>query len=341
MLQVAISYYHFNFCFPLPSLPTSSAVIMHMKAMDPLVHLFPELRGVEVHSLAVKVQVMALTFLATSIIFALSYIASFRFTVFKYHLRTKEKIFWCLAFVRAVWGFIAAFFGFWYLAIDNTLHIDVVHGNSESTFLVVYVCVGFFAFECLALFTSNFLFGNFDSFLTAHHLLSLTGYSIVAYYGKAHFFAVVGMLLEMTTPFTCLCWMLLKAKLSHHWIWKANQILLVHLFHCRTTVEGYFFFKSYYHWENIGANMPTAIMIMLYTQLTAQFFVLTPYWSYKKMMQLFNPVDWNHPDLQSEKLRLQASTNGHSAIPNEHTTISNGFIPIQNDPIPNGHDKRD
>ncbi len=305
-----------------------------MRPLDPLVTVFPQLDGLEAHTLSVKLTVIALTFLATSIVFVLAYFASFKFTVFKSYLRTKEKIFWCLAFVRAVFGFVAAFFGFWYLAIDNTLHDDVVHGNSESSFIAVYICVGFFLFECTALFSSNYIYGNFDAFLAAHHTLSLTGYCIVAYYGKAHFFAVVGMLLEMTTPFTCLCWMLLKAKMSHRRIWKVNQMLLVHLFHCRTTIEGYFFFKSYYHWEHIGANMPTAIIIMLYTQLSAQFFLLTPYWTYKKMMQLFNPVDWNHPDLQSQKMRSQAGMNGH-------TPVSNGTVPVQNGPIAVGHDKRD
>ena len=228
------------------------------------------------------------------IIFILSYLGSFTFETFKAHLRTKEKVFWCLAFVRAVFGFIAASFGFWYLAVDSTLHQDVVNSKTFMSTMAVYMCVGFFLFECFLLFSSNIIFRNFDPFLALHHSLSLVGFSIVVYYGKSHFFAVVGMLLEVSTPFTCLCWMLLKAKMSHLLIWKANQFLLVHLFHCRSLLEGYFFYKSYFHWDNIWETMPGPIMFFLYTQLSVQFFLLTPYWTYKKSMQMFNPVDWNH-----------------------------------------------
>jgi len=48
--------------------------------------------------------------------------------------------------------------------------------------------------------------------------------------------------------------------------------------------------------------MPLPIFILLYTQLVLQFFMLTPYWTYKKMMQLFNPVDWNHPETQNRQV---------------------------------------
>ena len=41
-------------------------------------------------------------------------------------------------------------------------------------------------------------------------------------------------------------------------IWQFNQLVLVHLFHCRTTIEGFFFYKSYYQWTNIYLNMPSS-----------------------------------------------------------------------------------
>ena len=54
-------------------------------------------------------------------------------------------------------------------------------------------------------------------------------------------------------------------------------------------------------WENVNNHMPSSIFWMLVVQLTLQFFILTPYWTYKKMSQLFNPVDWNHPELNKQK----------------------------------------
>lgn len=313
-------------------------------AVDPLVFLFPHLKELNITSLETKLSVITQTFFLFLVLFIASYLGSWLLVdSFNTKLRTKEKVFWCLSFVRALFGIIASVFGLWFLVVDHTLHEDVAQANNVTSFIAVYICVGFFVFECTALFGSNLYFRSFDSFLFIHHSLSLVGYSIAAYYdGKGHFFAVVGLLLEGTTPFSCFCWMLLKCKMAHLNIWKLNQLVLVHLFHCRTTLEGYFFLKSYYQWDNIVENMPLAISIMLYTQVTLQFFVLTPYWTYKKMMQLFRPVDWNHPELASPKVvangTITSAMNGTTTRPmngsatgpmngsatNGHTLPSNG-----------------
>ena len=281
-------------------------------AVDPLVHIFPQLKELDITSLDTKISVIAQTFFFFLVLFVVVYIGSRLFVdTFNKKLRSKEKVFWCLAFVRALFGFACSICGLWYMVKETALHYDVVNANNVSSFLAIYIAIGFFIFECIALFGSNIYFRTFDAFLFIHHSLSLVGSSIVAYYdGKGHFFAVVGLLLEGTTPFSCFCWMLLKCNMSHLAIWKLNQLILVHLFHCRTILEGYFFLKSYYQWENITEGMPLAICIMLYTQLTVQFFVLTPYWTYKKMMQLFNPVDWNHSDLASLKVVAHGSLDG-------------------------------
>ena len=291
---------------------------------DPFVFLVPRLAEVDMEKWETKAIVMGATFVISIIVFFLSYCASFTFQTFRSKLRTKEKVFWCLAFVRALFGFFSAFVGFWYIAFDDTLQKDVVNGHSQTSFLSVYIACGFFIFECLALFSSIALFGGFDPFLVTHHTLSLIGYGTVAIYGNTHFFSVCGMLLEMTTPFSCFCWMLLKADMAHLPIWKFNQLVLVHLFHCRTTVEGYFYYKLYMQWDNVWYHMPTPIFWMLLTQLTLQFFILTPYWTYKKMGQLFNPVDWNHPELQR---RRSIAANGTTPIgtSNPPERASNGI----------------
>ena len=290
-------------------------------APDPLVYLFPQLEHIDISSIGVKAAMIAGTYLATTAIFIVSYFGSFQFTTFKSYLRTKEKVFWCLSFVRAVFGIVATSFGLWYLVVDDTLSKDVVKATTVSSHIAVYICVGFFLFESSALFTSNVLFRYFDSFLALHHVLSVVCYSIVVYYDKMHFFSLTGLILEMTTPFTCLCWMLLKAKLAHTMLWKVNQIVLVHLFHCRTTIEGYMVYMTYQQWDNVITNTPIVAMIALYGTIALTFFLLTPYWTYKKMMQLFKPVDWNHPELQSRRASENAAMNGHStgSIPEDHT----------------------
>ena len=284
---------------------------------DPVVFLFPGMADVNMRKPETKLLVISLTFFASLLVFCASYFASYTFVTFRSKLRTKEKVFWCLSFVRALFGFVSTFIGFWYIAFDDTLQKDVVNGSSQTSFLAVYVFVGFFLFECSALFSSIALFGGFDSFLVAHHALSLLSFGTSACCDTAHFFAVVGMLLEMTTPFSCLCWLLLKAGMAQLPIWKINQIVLVHLFHCRTTLEGYIFYKIYMQWENVRHHMPQPIFWLLIVQLTLQFFILTPYWSYKKMGQLFNPVDWNHPELQKQK---RDSKNGVTDVTSDNNS---------------------
>ena len=105
-------------------------------------------------------------------------------------------------------------------------------------------------------------------------------------------------MLEMTTPFSCLCWVLLKSKMAHTTLWKCNQLFLIHLFHMRTIIEGYMLLMTYRQWDNVVANMPVVVFVLLYTQVVLQFVWLTPYWTYRKTAQFFNPIDFNHTDTE-------------------------------------------
>ena len=269
---------------------------------DPLAYLFPQLEGTDVNSSATKVAIVGISFIVWSVVFIICYFVSYHFVTFRRYLSSKEKVFWCLAIIRALFGVVSTFFGVWYLAFDSTFYDDVVNTLTVSSFVGLHMGIGFFVLENVALYASSVLFHSFDRFLAIHHGLSLLGGSIVAYYGKGHYFAMIGLLLEITTPFSCICWLFIKAKMAHLRIWRINQLILVHLFHCRTTIEGYLFLKTYFQWDNIWNNMPLPIFILLYIQLVLQFFMLTPYWTYKKMMQLFNPVDWNHPETQNRQV---------------------------------------
>ena len=245
-------------------------------AIDPVLYYFPQLEGVSMTSLQTKATVVAATGLFFLVLFFLSLLLSRLFVdSFTRRLRAKEKVFWCLAIARATFGFGASVVSIWFLFFDDLLRKDVVHANNVTTFMAIYVTVGFFTFECVALFSSNIYFRFFDPFLFTHHFLSLVGYCIaIAFDGKGHFFAVVGLLLEMTTPFSCFCWMLLKCEMTSLRIWKLNQMVLVHLFHCRTTLEGYFYYMYFSQWDNVREGMPLAISMTLLVQLTAS--VLDP-----------------------------------------------------------------
>lgn len=276
-----------------------------MAAADPLLYLFPRLATVNTTSLHTKLYATGLTVAAYSVIYVVSYVVSHAFYTFTHLLRPKEKIFWALGVVRSVFGITTAFFGVWSLFTDTTLRADLTHGNSVFSYLMTYYCTGFFLFECAAYYLSCVIFKSFDMMLFLHHTLTLVSVCFVAHYEKGQYFVVAALLLEMTTPFTCLCWMLIKAKLADTTLWKANQFILVHLFHCRTIVEGYLLYISYWQWDVIWRDLPGPIFYMLYFQLPFQFFFLTPYWTWKKTSQQFNPIDWNHPEIQENGVKQE------------------------------------
>lgn len=263
---------------------------------DPLVRYFPQLGTMDLESTETKVYTILYTIAFFTIVFFLSFLGSFTFHTFKNVLRPKEKIFWCLAFVRGVFGIFSSIVGIYYLVFDDTLKKDIVNAKTALSVLSIYVTVGFFVFECLALYVSNIVFRFFDKFLFLHHTLSLLAYSVATYYVKGGFFAATGLVLEGSTPFTCLCWMLLKADLAHTRLWTINQMILVHIFHCRSMVETYFVFITYYQWDTVWAEMPPTLFWCVYIQLPLQLLLLTPYWTYKKTQQLMDtkPMDFNH-----------------------------------------------
>ena len=73
--------------------------------------------------------------------------------------------------------------------------------------------------------------------------------------------------------------------------------------------------------------MPLPLKTLLYTQLTLQFFILTPYWTYKKMGQLYNPVDWNFPDSRTLLRQLSRSLSWSRL---SEGTASSPASPLQN-----------
>ena len=260
--------------------------------VDPLLYLFPSLSKVDVDSSRVRLTVIASTFVLFAVVFLVAYLLSFQLYTFKYVLSKKEKVFWCLSLVRAVFGFTSTSLGAWYLFVDDTLRRDVLRSHTVTSELSVSYAVGFYLFECAALYSSNLAFKTFDPFLFTHHTSSLVGYAVCLYYQNGHFFATIVLTLEMSTPFSCLCWVLIKCKLANTLLWKANQFLLVHLFHGRSFIEAYCLYSALKQYR-LMLQAPFLVAFVLYVPLTVQFIILTPYWTWKKTQQLLKPMDWN------------------------------------------------
>lgn len=128
-------------------------------------------------------------------------------------LSPKERVFWDLAATRAAFGIQSTVAGLRTLLEDSALFQDKVLGQEEWSWFHVLTATGFFLFENVALHTSSWVFGNFDMPLALHHFFALAGFAgAVIWDSLGHFLPMVTLLLEMSTPFTCISWMLLKVR---------------------------------------------------------------------------------------------------------------------------------
>lgn len=116
-----------------------------------------------------------------------------------------------MAATRAVFGVQGSWAGLRALMEDGPVFSDKVRGQAGWSWFTVLTACGFFSFENVALHSSNLVFRCFDAPLAIHHAFALAGFGGTVLCGDVgHFLAIVTLLLEMSTPFTCISWMLLK-----------------------------------------------------------------------------------------------------------------------------------
>nr|XP_055029224.1 protein CLN8 [Misgurnus anguillicaudatus] len=242
----------------------------------------------------VHVRIITLGFIFYTVVFLLSHFISKLLFVTYRLLPGKEKFFWDLAATRAVFGIQSIIAGLRALLEDSAVHSDKILGQENWSWFNVLIATGFFLFENVALHSSNVVFWSFDLPLAVHHFFALAGFAgAVVWDWLGHFLPMVTLLLEMSTPFTCISWMLLKAGWSKTLFWKANQWMMIHMFHCRMVLSYYMWWVSWNHWEDMNTHIPLIQRLLFFLGLTLLTLFLNPMWTHKKTLQLLNPVDWN------------------------------------------------
>ncbi|XP_060918711.1 protein CLN8 [Labrus mixtus] len=241
-----------------------------------------------------RLQLIGLGFAFYVAIFLLSHLLSLAVSCTYNSLLAKEQVFWNLAATRAVFGIQSTIAGLRALTQDSMLFRDRVRGQEDWSWFNVLTATGFFVFENVALHTSSVVFRSFDLPLATHHFFALSGYAgAVVYDSLGHFLPMVTLLLEMSTPFTCVSWMLLKAGWAHTLFWKANQWVMIHTFHCRMVLTYYMWWVAVTHWRDLTNHVALPQLLVFFTGLALLTFIINPIWTHKKTMQLLNPVDWN------------------------------------------------
>ncbi|CAH1272472.1 CLN8 [Branchiostoma lanceolatum] len=162
--------------------------------------IHPSLGTIEYKQPRVKLVFIGGSLLFFAAVFMVCALASYVIKTYR-NLRSREKVFWNLAVVRALYGVFCTVMGSWAIWWDevrkekgfmtsfNSRYVhysykvaiqDVAHATTPTGFVTIYVTVGFFLFETIASTTSDLVFGKFNPLLNAHHFVSLlVGYFIV------------------------------------------------------------------------------------------------------------------------------------------------------------------
>lgn len=158
-----------------------------------------------------RLHLIGLGFAFYAAVFLLSHLLSAALSHTYNSMLAKEKVFWNLAATRAVFGIQSTVAGLRALTEDSVITRDRVRGQEDWSWFNILTATGFFVFENVAFHSSNVVFWSFDVPLATHHFFALSGYAgAVVWDSVGHFLPMVTLLLEMSTPFTCISWMLLK-----------------------------------------------------------------------------------------------------------------------------------
>ncbi|CAJ0938797.1 unnamed protein product [Ranitomeya imitator] len=220
-------------------------------------------------------------------IFALIHLASLvLFATFR-PLPTKDKVFWNSVATRASFGLLCYVAGLRALLIDPVLAADKITGQQGWAAFIILIAAGFFLYENVALFVYNFWFWTFDRSVAAHHITAFIGCFGAAICSTAgHYLPVAALLLEMATPFTCTSWILIKAGWSQTFIWKVDQWIVVHLFHCRMFLTYHLWWVSLNNYDRLVKSTTGLYVAFFFFALISLTFILNPYWTYMKTKQL-------------------------------------------------------
>lgn len=211
-------------------------------------------------------------------------------------------MFWSLAFVRGTYGLIGALFSAYSIYFETDQFTHITESYTILSSILVPSHFGFFLFEWSAQTYFDIRFKTFNKALHLHHAIAFVGYYYTSTTSLGHWTALRSFTLEMSTPFSCICYCLIKSNMQENLIWKANQFILVHTFHMRSMIEVTMFYETIKNWDKFS-KLPIVLLVDNMIGLVSVTFVLTPYWTYKKTQQMFLKEDWN--DSSKSKTKKQ------------------------------------
>lgn len=161
----------------------------------------------------VRLRLVAVGFFIYLVIFLIShYLISWMSNSYN-SLQPKDKFFLTRTVMRGVFGIQGCIGGLWALLLDPVFQVDKVYAQQDWSWFHCLIASGFFLVENVTLIVFSFVFKTFDWILFVHHILAFGGYfGLVVNIKSGHYIPLMGMMLDMSTPFACVSWMLLKVR---------------------------------------------------------------------------------------------------------------------------------
>nr|XP_014436423.1 protein CLN8-like [Pelodiscus sinensis] len=217
-------------------------------------------------------------------------------------LSTKKKIDWNMDIARGVFGVQCSVAGFWALLIDPVFQADKVYSQQNWSWLHCLVASGFMLLDDVYLLVSDIVFRARSVILLVHHFFAsgaLLG--LIINIKSGHYLILIGLLLEMITPLTCIKTLLTMTGNANTLFGKVNRWVRVHILHCREVLTYHMWWVCISNWNDVVENLGLPYFIVFFMGLSILTFIINPYWIYVTTLQLFGPIDTNSPNTAVEK----------------------------------------
>ncbi|CAM4531315.1 unnamed protein product [Lepidochelys olivacea] len=227
-------------------------------------------------------------------LFLLAHLLSSWFSASYRTLSGKEKAFWNMSITSGLFAVQSCGAGLWALFIDPVFQIDQVHSEQKWSWFHCLIAAGFFLHENVVIHVSNIVFRMFDVFSVVHNLFAFGGLlGVITNIKSGHYLPLMGLLLEMSAPSTCISNVLLKIGCANTLFWKANQWVNIHMFHCRMVLIYHMWWVCISHWNDVVENLGLPYFVVFFMGLSTLTLILNPYWTYRSTQWLFGLVDRN------------------------------------------------
>ncbi|XP_074845016.1 protein CLN8-like [Carettochelys insculpta] len=214
-------------------------------------------------------------------------------------LSAEKKSIWSMDIVRGVFGVQCWIAGFWALHIDPVFQTDKVYSQQNWSWFHCFIASGHMLFDNVFLLVSIIVFGNSDMILFVHHFFAsgaLLG--LIINIKSGHYLFLIGLLLEMITPFNCIFTLLSKSGRTNTFFWKVNLWVHYHVQHCRVVLTYHMWWVCISNWNNVMENLGLPHFIFFLMGLSTLTFILNPYWIYTSTPWLFRSFDKNSPNTE-------------------------------------------